>query len=90
MNDELKIFKSFKDSAGYTYSEIAKLMGYSKPFIWQLINGKRKLSYEQALMLSSIFNMPPDDLFYTDFRKRQDIINKIKNIEERKRGKVSN
>ena len=76
--DELR--KKYK----YTYLEIAQMINCSKTYTWQLLTGKRRLSYEQAIILASIFNMKPDELFYTDFIN-EDITNKIKLVAERKK-----
>ena len=43
-------------------------LGISKPFYWQIENGKRNLSYKMAIKIASIFNMKPDDIFYKDFK----------------------
>ena len=43
-------------------------LGISKPFYWQIENGKRNLSYKMAVKIASIFKMKPDDIFYKDFK----------------------
>ena len=47
----------------YTYEYIANALGCSKPFVWQIINNKRRLSYKNALLIARAFNMKPDELF---------------------------
>ena len=64
----------------YTYEYIANALGYSKPFIWQIINNKRGLSYKNALLIAYIFNMKPDELFYDSYIDNSDIIKKLSQI----------
>jgi putative transcriptional regulator len=46
---------------------MAKMLGISRTFYWQIENGKRKLKYLMAIQISSIFNLRPDDIFYDEF-----------------------
>ena len=39
----------------------------SKTFYWQIENNKRRLSYDMAIRIASIFNLKPDSLFFDDF-----------------------
>ena len=57
-----------KDKISYQF--VANELGVSKPFIWQIANGKRRLSYERAISISAVFNMKPDELFYSEFIKK--------------------
>lgn len=49
--------------------EIASKMGVSVSYYWQLEKGKKRLFYDRAIQIATIFNMKPDDLFYTDYKK---------------------
>lgn len=49
-----------------TYQEIADAIGVSKPYYWQIENGKRGLSYELAVKIASVFNRKPDDIFLSE------------------------
>lgn len=60
---ELRIKASFSDA------NMAKMLGISKTFYWQIENGKRKLKYPMAIRIADIFGLRPDDLFYEDFKK---------------------
>ena len=62
-----KLLKSIMKEDKYTYEYIANALGCSKLFAWQIVHGKRRLSYEKALLISAIFNMKPDELFYDDY-----------------------
>lgn len=52
-----------------TGTDMARTLGISKVFYWQIEHGKRNLSYKMAVMIASVFDMKPDDLFYCDFVK---------------------
>lgn len=64
----------------YTYNDLANILGHSKPFIWQIVNGKRRLSYKKAIQLSAVFDLKPDDIFYSTFKNDEEIKESIKNI----------
>ena len=51
-----------------TCANMAKKLGISKPFYWQIENGKRNLSYKMAIKIAKVFKMKPDDIFYKDFK----------------------
>lgn len=50
-------------------TEMAKRLGISKTFYWQIEHGERRLYYEMAIRIADIFGMKPDDLFYKDVSK---------------------
>ena len=54
---------------GFSDSDMAKMLGISKTFYWQIENGKRKLKYSMAIRIAEIFDLKPDDLFYEDLSK---------------------
>lgn len=60
--------KKIRMKNGLTCSEVALKLGISKPFYWQIENGKRNLSYKMAVKIASIFKMKPDDIFYNEFK----------------------
>lgn len=80
MNINFKLLKAIMKEDKITYEYIANALGYSKPFIWQIINNKRGLSYKNALLISHVFNMKPDELFYDNYIDNSDIIKKISQI----------
>lgn len=49
---------------------MAKRLNISKVFYHQLETGQRRLSYEMAFKIASIFNLKPDDIFYDDYKER--------------------
>lgn len=48
----------------YSYEEMAKKLEISKCFYWQIEHKKRRLYYDMAKRIASIFNMKPDDIFF--------------------------
>lgn len=54
-------------NANFSDVDMAKMLGISKSFYWQIENGKRKLKYPMAIEIAKIFGLKPDDLFYSDF-----------------------
>jgi len=51
---------------GYTTEEVSNKVGISKAFYCQIENRKRRLSYDLAVRIASVFNVKPDYLFYSD------------------------
>lgn len=52
----------------YTCKDMADKLNISKPFYWQLENNKRRLSYEMAIRIASVFDTTPDKIFYKEFK----------------------
>ena len=53
----------------YTTQQMATEVGISKAFYCQLENGKRRLSYDNAVKIAAIFNKKPDEIFYESYHK---------------------
>ena len=69
MSDEtnIKFRKKLKDlrlGNKYTIKVMSEKTGLSQSFYWQIENGLRNLTYENAQKISSVFNLKPDDIFY--------------------------
>ena len=85
MSINLDTLKKIMKERGYTYEHIANSLRCSKPFVWQIVNGERRLTYENALLIARVFGMKPDDLFYStylnndDIKKRIALVDKYKN-----------
>ena len=62
--------KKNRKKHGYSYSKMAELLGISKPYYWQLENGKRNLSYSMAFKIAKLFKLKPDDLFYEEYKSK--------------------
>lgn len=85
MNMRMDKLKELMKKNKYTYETIANSLGYSKPFIWQIINGERRLTYENALLIARVFDMKPDDLFYSTYFDNDDIKKKISKVDKCKK-----
>lgn len=60
--------KELRVKNNYTCESMADMLKISKPFYSQIENGKRRLSYDMAVNIASIFNMKPDELFFSDHK----------------------
>lgn len=80
MPPKLVLLKSICKEKNYSYARLGKLLGFSKVYVWQLINGKRRLYYTNAILLAKIFNMTPDEMFYANFVDDSSIKKKIKDM----------
>lgn len=67
----MKKLKQLRIKEGYTCDDMAKILNISKPYYWQLENGKRRLFYTTAIHIAEVFKLKPDELFYEDFTKNQ-------------------
>jgi len=56
-----KIRKKYK----YTIYDMANLLNITPSFYSQIENKKKRLFYDMAIKISAIFNMKPDQIFYT-------------------------
>jgi putative transcriptional regulator len=59
--------KELRTKNNYSFDDMAKMLGISKPYYWQIENKKRRLYYSLAKKIASIFKLKPDDLFYEEF-----------------------
>lgn len=57
----------------------------SKPFVWKIVNGERRLTYENALLIARVFGKKPDDLFYSIYLNNDEIKKKIAEINRYKK-----
>ena len=57
--------KKIRKEKKYTIYDMAKMLNITPSFYSQIENKKRRLFYDTALKISTIFNMKPDDIFYT-------------------------
>lgn len=54
-----------------TCQDMANNLNISKAYYWQLENNCRKLSYEMAIKIADIFETKPDDIFYKEYKEKQ-------------------
>lgn len=68
--DSMNKLKKVRIENNLTYQEMAIKLGLCKSYYWQLENKKRNLSYSMAVKIAKIFNLKPDDLFYDEFKSK--------------------
>lgn len=66
-NLTMKKLKDLRIENNLNIKEMAKLVGISPTYYWQIENKSRRLYYELAVKISKIFNLKPDDIFYEEF-----------------------
>jgi putative transcriptional regulator len=64
--------KELRLEKGYTFSKMAKLVGLSKPFYWQIEHNQRRMTYDLAVRISKVFGLKPDDVFYEEMKFHKD------------------
>ncbi len=64
-----KKLKELRLKKHYTTLYMAKAIGISKPYYCQIENGRRGLSYENAVKIAAVFNKKPDQIFYDEYEK---------------------
>lgn len=58
--------KELRMKKGYSIINIAKEVGISPTYYWQIENKTRRLYYELAVRIAKVFNLKPDDIFYEE------------------------
>ena len=62
----MKKLKQIRKKHNYTIYDMAKLLKITPSFYSQIENKKKRLFYDMAVKISAIFNMKPDEIFYTN------------------------
>lgn len=62
---DVKKLKEIRKANNYTIYDMANILKISPSFYSQLENKKRRLFYDTAINIAHIFNMTPDELFYS-------------------------
>jgi putative transcriptional regulator len=62
---ELEKLKELRISEKKTYQDVADEIEVTKPYYWQIENGKRGLSYGMAVKIAAVFGKKPDEIFLT-------------------------
>lgn len=57
--------KEIRKKKGFTQKQIAEQLDITISFYSQIENRKKRLYYDTAIKIAAIFNMRPDELFYT-------------------------
>lgn len=56
--------KKKRKAMGFTIQDIAGKLSISTSYYWQLENKRKRLFYDMAVRIATLFNMKPDSLFY--------------------------
>ena len=64
MRDCYEKLRKIRKEKKLTYESMSKQLGISRCYYWQLENKQRRLYYEMAIKIATIFKKKPDDLFY--------------------------
>ena len=57
--------KEIRKKNKYTIYDMAKKLSITASFYSQIENKKKRLFYDMAVKIADIFNMKPDEIFYT-------------------------
>lgn len=75
-----KRIKYLREKIGISQQRLAELLGVSRPTVSQIENGERKISAQELIQLSKIFNLTVDNLL--DLEKEPEVV--IREAKERK------
>ncbi len=62
--------KDIRIENSLTCQDMADTLRISKSYYWQIENNSRKLSYEMAVKIASIFKTTPDKIFYEEYKQK--------------------
>lgn len=68
---KMEKLKDLRKAKNLTYEKVAQILYVSKPYYWQIENGKRRLSYPMAVQIANIFGLKPDDIFYQYYKNKE-------------------
>lgn len=60
------ILKELRRKKRLSYDDMAKILGISKSYYWQIEHRNRRLYYDMAKKIADIFDLKPDDIFFKD------------------------
>ena len=66
MVDSYKKLVELRKKNNLSYEDMSRKLEISKCFYWQIEHKKRRLYYEMAIKIATIFGVKPDDIFYED------------------------
>ena len=62
--------KKYRNKNNYSCEQMAKILGISKTYYWQLEKGTRRVTYDMAIKIADVFGVMPDDLFYEETKRK--------------------
>lgn len=66
----MKVLKEHRLHKNYSCQTMARKLGISKTYYWQIEQGRRRITYDLAIQLAEIFQTTPDTLLYEDTLKQ--------------------
>lgn len=63
----MKKLKELRKKQNLTIAQMAKKVGLSPTYYWQIENKERRLYYKIAIKIANAFKLKPDDIFYDEF-----------------------
>lgn len=63
----MKTLKELRIKNNISIIEMAKTIGISPTYYWQIENKTRRLYYSLAVKIAKVFNKKPDDIFFKEF-----------------------
>lgn len=70
----IRYLQELREKKGYSYEDMAKKLGISKAYYWQLEHKNRRLYYELAKNIAAIFDLKPDAIFYEEYSDNENKI----------------
>lgn len=64
----LETLRRARKEFNYNVDDMARILGISKSYYYQIENNKRKMDYIMAVRISAIFGLKPDEMFYYYFK----------------------
>ena len=64
--NNIQKLKELRESHNLSYSDMAKKLGISKAYYWQIEHKNRRLYYDMAKEIAKIFKLKPDDVFFDE------------------------
>lgn len=61
----LETLRELRTNEGLSQEEVARRVGISKQYYSEIEREKRRLTYDMAISIASVFNRKPDDIFLT-------------------------
>lgn len=75
--------KELRTQHGYSYRQMAEMIGISKPFYWQIENDQRRMTYDLSIRVAKVFELKPDDIFYEEMKHHKDFLKDVHNQKRR-------
>ncbi len=61
-----KKLRELREKNNYSLKVMSEATGLCRSYYWQIENGQRGLTYENAKKIAKVFNLRPDDIFFDD------------------------